>query len=386
MSQGKIPLTLQANRGTGTVVLCAFDPASPPLADWTGSPACLSACWLPPSSLATTPPHSPNGEAGRDLPVAPDHLPASVVAHLGAGFDAEGPFISPATAVGELAGYLRLTPNAATPPLAGLLGVVLLGYVVLVGPVCFVVLSRRRRRQLTWVAVPCLAAAVALAAGLTWTTTKHPVLAEIRVGEMAPGEHLAQVTSLGVLQLPGGGSRQVELTSPTPVALPLVGGLPDGDNGEPRCERPSGRPHEPGGRWPPRSSTGWVASEERRLAGSVQARGLFFGGRPAGDGHRPPRFRPHRCGSGNRVRVKPTNGSAPWRRSIAHFSLVVEPYDLPSPQAFGAPVQLDRATRSRPGTGTWCGCSTTWPPPSLLSAEGCRSLWRWPAKACSLPT
>ena len=92
----------------------------------------------------------------------------------------------------------------------------------------FAVVGHRRRRTLVWAAVPALAITAVLAASLTGIGTGNgPLVQEVRISQVSPGGHLAQVTSLGMVQLPAGGSRRVQLASPTPdVQAPaLVGNL-----------------------------------------------------------------------------------------------------------------------------------------------------------------
>ena len=341
LSQGKVPLTLQANRGNGHVVLSAFDPASPPLADWAGAGALLERLLAPAFLSGYYSPALPYGEAGGIYPVAPADLPPSLVAHLGAEPNTGAPLMSPAVAAGELAGYLRLTPNVATPPSSELLGVLLLGYVLVAGPVSFFMLARLRRRALAWLTVPGLAAAVALVACLTWATSEKPLVVEIRVAQMVPGDHVAQVSSMGVVQLPTGGSRLVELNRSGPAAATLVGSLPGGQQTE-LVVGPGGLTHgtslEVSG--PPGSSGGWVASEEVRLRGVLGANVKLAGGALRGT---------VTDGLGAELtdaQVVAGAGEASTQLgnlrpgASARFSLVVPAYTTPLPQAFGAPVPL----------------------------------------------
>src|SRR5262249_18322682 len=145
----------------------------------------------------------PYAEAGGIYPVTATNLPPAVVGRFGADLGTGTAFMSPATSMGALASYLEQAPDPKTPPPAHLAGLSLIGYVLVAGPVSFFVLDRLHRRQLAWVVVPGLAVVTAVVAGLVGPRAQRgPVLAEVRVVQAAPGGHLAQVTSLGLVHLP----------------------------------------------------------------------------------------------------------------------------------------------------------------------------------------
>lgn len=330
------PLAVQARHGAGHVVLCTFDPSSPPLSTWPGTPHLLErlfAVAFQPGYYGTGLPY---GEGGGVFPTASSNLVPSLVARLGTEYNAEAPLMSPATAAGEVAEYLDDVADPAQPPSAEVMGVVLLAYVTLVGPLCFLGLGAARRRHLMWVAVPAAAVVVSLAAVLAWTTTSPPQLAEARIAEFAPGGHVAQVASLGFVQLPNGGTRHLELTSPGTGPPPLVGSLPGGSE---VTVVPGPVPSRveltiSGARW---SAPGWAASEQARLAGTVQADVTISGDTIWGT------VTDQLGVQLQDAEVVAAAGEAEQQLgtlapgAAARFGLVVPPQNPPSAQAFGAP-------------------------------------------------
>ena len=269
--QGQRPLALEVARGRGHVVLCAFDPAAAPLATWPGAQALLSRLFAPAFQPGYYDSPLPYAEAGGVFPVAPSDTPSAVVARLGGNFDTGSSLMSPANAVSVLASYLGQAPVVTRPPAVGLLGLLLLGYIALVGLVLFTVFRRHRRRAVVWATVPTLAITAVVAASLAGVGAgSGPLVDEVRVAQLPPGGRLAQVLSLGMVQLPGGGSRRIELASPgSAVPAPaLVGNLAAGSGAEvtvSQLQAPSATSVTVSGR--PRTRGGWSASETVRLGG-----------------------------------------------------------------------------------------------------------------------
>ncbi len=114
----------------------------------------------------------------------------------------------------------------ASPPNAYVFGVLLIGYVLIAGPLCFWALTRLRRRELAWAAVPCLAVAGGLVLYVTGAgVERRAMVNEVRVTQLVPGSHLAQLISLGAVYLPRGGSEDVDLSGQFSSPPALIGDL-----------------------------------------------------------------------------------------------------------------------------------------------------------------
>ena len=103
-------------------------------------------------------------------------------------------------------------------------------------------------------------------------TKQGPVTDEVRVAQLAPGSHLAQVLSLGAVYLPMGGSHQVQLGGQFSVAPTLVGDL--GAVGGAELTVGAGNSSAPLGLTvdgPSNSLGGWAAAGTARLTGTVLA-------------------------------------------------------------------------------------------------------------------
>jgi hypothetical protein len=359
LTEGKTVLVVEATRGSGHVVFSAMDPAAAPLATWPGARALLSRLFAPAYRPGYYDSPLPYAEAGGVFPVPPSSAPASVVAKLGGNFDTGSALMSPSAAVSVLAGYLGQAPSVTRPPSVSLLGLLLAGYVVVVALVLFGVIGRARRRVLAWAAVPAIAILGVVTAGLTGIGVGDgPLVQEIRISQLSPGGHLAQVTSLGMVQLPGGGSRRVELASLTPdVQAPaLVGNLAVATGAAVTVGQGpallttsvtvSGRP---------RSRGGWSASEIVHLPGTVHADAAEYGGLVVG-------------AIRNDVGVKLTNAEvvvasgeaseelgAIGTGRTARFELTVSPSSNPLAQAFGAPAPVVSDNPVSPSSGPGAG-------------------------------
>ena len=214
------------------------------------------------------------------FPVPPSTSPAAVVAGLGGNFDTGAALMSPTTAASVLATYLGQVPSVTRPPAVGFIGLLLLAYIAVVGLVLVAVFCWHRRRAVVWATVPTLAITAALAAILAGVGAgSGPLVNEVRVSQVTPNGHLAQVLSLGIVELPGGGSRRVDLASPGSETVPpgLIGNLAAGAMPEVTVGQ---RQRLPGTGVPgtsvmirggPRSRGGWAVSETERLAGSIHA-------------------------------------------------------------------------------------------------------------------
>ena len=361
LNQGGTPIALQVSRGSGHVVFVAVDPAAPPLAAWPGTGALLSRLFAPAYEAGYFASPLPYAEAGGVFPVAPGGLPPSVVAKLGAD-TATGPaLMSPTPAEDALAGYLEQAPIVRAPPSASFVGLLLLGYVVVVGPVCFFVLTRLRRRELAWVAVPCLAVAVTVAA-VNASPRGRPAVQEVQVAQVVPEDHTAQVTTLAVVPVPGGGTRRLELPG-TPSAAPALVG--DGAGGPLVSDLGPGV--DAGLRVGPAKAPaalsatvtaqrggfgGWAATEQVHVKGAIRADvaayGNVVGGRVTNDLGVKLTDAVVAVASGEAAQVMGTVQPG----SSAAFALALSPNSSPPAQAFGAPAQLlsDQLPAARPAT------------------------------------
>ena len=375
LTQGNTALVTEGTRGRGHVVMCAFDPAVAPLSTWPGTPTLLSRLFAPafqPGYYDTALPYS---EAGGVFPVPVSNTPSTVVAGLGGDFDTGSSLMSPVNAVSVLASFLQQAPALTREPPVGFLGLLLVGYVVVVGLVLFVVIGHRRRRTLAWAAVPALAITAALAASLAGVGTGNgPLVQEVRVSQVPPGGHVAEVLSMGMVQLPGGGSRRVELTSPPAQALApvLVGNLAVGTGADitvGQGQAPSGTSVTVEGEG--KSRGGWSANETERLPGSIRAdvtqHGDVLMGTVRNDLGVKLTGAEVVLASGEAVQELGAMG--PGRST--RFELSVAPYSNPWPQAFGAPV---------PVSGDQATALTATPPagaraPSVAAGPGDRGHW-----------
>ena len=227
LTEGPIVLAVQAQRGRGQVILTAFDPLAPPLATWSGTTDLMSRVFAPAfqDRYYGQQPSVAVGPAG--TPSLPHNVGTAPITNVGTGTGGNGntPLLSPTTASQGLLGYLEQMPGAS-PPTPYLFGLLLLGYVLVVGPLCFWALSRLRRRELAWVVVPSLAIVGGLVLYVTGAgVQRRPVVNEVRVTQLVPGSHLAQLISLGSVYLPGGGSQTVALTGQFSSPPALIGDL-----------------------------------------------------------------------------------------------------------------------------------------------------------------
>jgi hypothetical protein len=380
LSQGKTPIALQVSLGSGHAVFSAVDPAVPPLAGWPGITALLSRLFAPafgPGYFASPLPYA---EAGGLYPAPPGDLPPAALARLGTDATTRPALTSPGPAENALAGYLEQAPIERPPPSATFVGLLLLGYVLLAGPVCFMVLTRLRRRQLAWVLVPGLAVAATLVA-VEASPRGSPTVQEVNVAQVAPGAHLAQVTTLDVAPLSGGGTRRFELVEAASAALALPAEVTPGAVGRlvVAPERaPSAVKVAVGGQRG--SSGGWAEAEQVHLAGTlrtaVAAYGNVVGGRVTNDLGLELTDAQVAVASGEATELL---GSVEPGHTVA-FTLSLSPNASPPVQAFGAPAELVPeivpSVKAPPGLGSGEPGASTRPartgpaPSSALRASG----------------
>ena len=190
LSSGNLPLIVQANAGQGIICFLAYDPASAPLLSWPGTVALWKGLLL--RSL-------------RDQAL----------------FSAAAPRFS--SGPGEL--YLRgglfnvLQPGTLFPAWA--LIFLLLGYIVLIGPVRLVLLRRLKRPSWSWRIV--LAAAVvfsALTYGLAFYQ-RNATINSISLVQFDQGGQYSHVTTFFSVFAPGQGDVQVHVPGEV-LAQPVV--------------------------------------------------------------------------------------------------------------------------------------------------------------------
>jgi hypothetical protein len=115
-------------------------------------------------------------------------------------------------------------PSLALPPIGGLI-VLLFGYIVLVGPVNYLVLKRLDRREWAWVTVPALIAVFAVGSFAIGGLLRGSdvIVHEVGIVRGAPGSTAATITSyLGVFS-PARATYQVRVPGDALLAAPING-------------------------------------------------------------------------------------------------------------------------------------------------------------------
>lgn len=188
--QDGLPLLARQDQGRGSAYFLALDPALAPLVDWNGSPV----LWA---------------EVANRVP-APSPWAAGVRNSYAA-----------TQAVGSL-------PSVALPSVLQLLAYLLI-YVVLVGPVNYVALKRRNRRELAWLTIPALVLVFTVLAYVTGFQIKgnNTIINEMSVAQGSVNSEQMRVQSLLGLYSPGRRSYDLVLPVET-MARPLGGNFMSG--------------------------------------------------------------------------------------------------------------------------------------------------------------
>jgi hypothetical protein len=147
-----LPMVVEGSYGSGRIVLLAYDPLADPIAS-NGSLSELAWAQGLARSVAGTAGVQAYPTKGYLGPGVPGGAPGNVLV------GPNGPIQSFADA---FANVLNQSPGATTPPVL-LLGLILLAYVALTGPVAYLVLRSMRRRELLWATAPVAALIFALA-------------------------------------------------------------------------------------------------------------------------------------------------------------------------------------------------------------------------------
>src|SRR4029077_15921598 len=200
------PLLLERQVGAGTVTLASFDWNQDPVAGWSGTAPLLRQL-IARSVIGT-------GSANQNFAYA-----------MGAsgpmGFGSQQPTI--ASKSGALSSTLGNLPGLDLPSLQ-LTGLLVLLYVLLVGPVNYVVLGAMRRRALAWVTVPLIAviaAGGAYGAGV-FTKGRSVQANQITILHVQPGwDHAYQETYTGIMA-PSRGDYQATISGGRLLISPIV--------------------------------------------------------------------------------------------------------------------------------------------------------------------
>lgn len=179
--QGGVPLVVRRTWGNGTVTSLAFEAGTSAFSGWSGATTFWR--WL---ALDTAPP-PPLQEA-----------------------------FTRSSDVHSLLNILRDIPNLGLPP-TWLLGLILLLYIITIGPANYLVLRVFDRRELAWVTIPLL---TLLFAGTIYgvgaaTKGRSLIVSSVSVVRVSPGARSAEVQAIYGLFTPSRGLRDVALADGT---------------------------------------------------------------------------------------------------------------------------------------------------------------------------
>jgi len=208
------PLLVELNYGAGRVVEIAFDPAEEPVASHGEE---VRASWAAALDRVTTLAAGYSRQPSTGVILAPG--PGAGIVNRGAGDD-------------TLAALLNDTPANALPPLR-VLGTLLVAYILIAGPLNYVLLRRMRRRELAWVTVPLIAVlftAGSYSAGIL-VHGRDYFVNEIQVLRVTPGGGV-DVVSYDAVFSPSRGDVVVQLppASLATTYLPVQSGLGQGSD------------------------------------------------------------------------------------------------------------------------------------------------------------
>jgi hypothetical protein len=206
LTSGNQPLLLERRVGAGIVTLATFDWNQEPVAGWSGTTPLLrqliARAVFGGGGSAQNNPYS----AGGPGPMTFGSQSSSVASKSGA-----------------LTSTLGNLPGLDLPSLR-LTGLLVLLYVLLVGPVNYLVLGAMRRRALAWVTVPLIAviaAGGAYGAGV-FTKGRSVQSNQISILHVQPGwDHAYQETYTGIMA-PSRGDYQASLTGGRLLVSPIV--------------------------------------------------------------------------------------------------------------------------------------------------------------------
>jgi hypothetical protein len=205
LAEGAQPLLVEAQLGSGTVTVATFDWNQPAVSGGSGTKTLLRQLMV------------------RDLfgAASQQNFPTGI-----GGGGAISPFGTSGTSISErsnaLSAVLGDLPALDLPSLQ-LTGLLVLVYVLLVGPINFLVLGRIHRRELSWVTIPLIAVVVAGGAyGIGIGTKGHSVQSnQVAIVHLTSGsDHAYQETYTGILA-PTRGDYQVSVPGDRLFISPL---------------------------------------------------------------------------------------------------------------------------------------------------------------------
>ncbi len=255
LAEGDTPLLIEAPRGEGRVIVAAMDFAVSPFAGWsgTGSLLRLMVARITLAELPTTP--------GRS-----------------SGFGQPRPGLLDR---GGMVGALTNIP-ALDLPSVRLLGLLLLGYILLIGPINYLVLRRINRRDLAWVTIPVLVlgfAASAYALGLH-AKGREIIANQVRVVHLEDGWQRASVETYSGIFAPHRGTYTIGIGG-QPLVAALSGGYTPTTVGALLIE-PGASPHIKLTEVQAWSMRGFSSQEIMAVPGAVTERLRFANGRITG--------------------------------------------------------------------------------------------------------
>jgi hypothetical protein len=198
VSEGAVPLMTEMSVGSGLVTVSSFDWNRDPIASWTGSGDLLR------QVLVRTIYSSPTAQS---------------VSFVKGGFGGVASATERSNALSQALGSL---PALDLPSLV-VIGLLVLAYVLLVGPVNYFVLRAVNRRALAWITVPLIAivaSAGAFGAGL-FTKGRSVEANQVSIIHLEPGWDRAYVESYTGLVTPTRGDYQVGVSGIRPLVAPL---------------------------------------------------------------------------------------------------------------------------------------------------------------------
>jgi hypothetical protein len=187
VEQGGVPLIASRPWGRGIVTSLALDPGTGTFASWSGA----AAFWLRFSLDAGLP---------VSLQAPFDQNPTATYQTGYQGF--------------QITNVLRDLPGLSLPP-TWLIGLVLLFFIVLIGPTNYLVLWRLDRRELGWVTIPALTLVFALAIYGFGATTKGRSITvnSVSIVRIAPDARAAEVQAFYGIFTPSRGTRDFDVAS-----------------------------------------------------------------------------------------------------------------------------------------------------------------------------
>jgi hypothetical protein len=185
--QEGVPLIVSRAWGHGTVTSLALDPGTTIFSAWAGARAFWSRFAL---------------DSG---------LPASLQAPFDQNASAS---YQPFGQSYQIANVLRDLPGLSLPP-TWLIGLVLLFFIILIGPVNYLVLRRLDRRELGWVTIPALTIVFALGIYGVGASTKGRSITvnTVSIVRIAPDARLAELQAFYGIFTPSRGTRDFGVAS-----------------------------------------------------------------------------------------------------------------------------------------------------------------------------